>query len=402
MLLYSILLCVERCGLIALWAKLVFLHLGERSELGANVAPCGFLDGITIADRLRLRDFNGIILGDSQQTLFNMTTWEIYMFVHPYKNNSTITITLLDLQQKCCFPSESCVFLVLCCFAKSAERKERFLKLIFSLLFNVQIIFSNCWFMLFFKKNKMTVNSRQKIQISFLELKVMSSDCLFCPTKSPKPKNISIRSYRTEKSSKFSHLRSWNQRMFGILSWKVTQSGYSITKMVANSFCDDRLMVINRLIVLALDQCPHVFAKMTVRSILLQLLWFICYNKWVGLWRNSTYSSNGGWITIDLPSPLHIFIISPLNKMSLVGWNPQTFQEYICTTQLLSAIIQCRGATLWWDFIQYCDSLRWGTCCTHHRAAQCCEPATVHNCRLCWLLRGRLHKHTQRGRKELP
>lgn len=111
MLLYSILLCVERCGLIALWAKLVFLHLGERSEVGANVAPCGFLDGITIADRFRLRDFNRIIQGDSQQT-FNTATWEIYsMFVHRYENNPTIT-TVLDLQQLCCFPSESCVFLV--------------------------------------------------------------------------------------------------------------------------------------------------------------------------------------------------------------------------------------------------------------------------------------------------
>lgn len=31
-----LLLCVERSGLIAYWAKLVFLHLGEQSELGAN------------------------------------------------------------------------------------------------------------------------------------------------------------------------------------------------------------------------------------------------------------------------------------------------------------------------------------------------------------------------------
>lgn len=75
MLFCSILLCVERCGLIAHWAKLVFLHLGERSELGANVAPCGFLNGITMADRLWLRDFNGTEQGDSQKPLLN-AAWE--------------------------------------------------------------------------------------------------------------------------------------------------------------------------------------------------------------------------------------------------------------------------------------------------------------------------------------
>lgn len=71
LLFYSVLLCVERCRLIAHWAKLVFLLLGERSELGANVAPCGFLNAITMADRLWLRDFNGTEQGDSQKPLLN-------------------------------------------------------------------------------------------------------------------------------------------------------------------------------------------------------------------------------------------------------------------------------------------------------------------------------------------
>lgn len=89
-LLYSILLCVERCGLIAHWAKLVFLHLGEQSEPGANVAPCGSLNGITMADRLRLSDFNGIVQGNSQESLLNAVTWERlsnlqYMFAPAYK-----------------------------------------------------------------------------------------------------------------------------------------------------------------------------------------------------------------------------------------------------------------------------------------------------------------------------
>lgn len=78
MLLYSILLCAERCGLIAHWAKLVFLHVGDRSELGANVKACGFLNGITMADKLRLGDFNGAVKGDSEQTLFNMDAREIF------------------------------------------------------------------------------------------------------------------------------------------------------------------------------------------------------------------------------------------------------------------------------------------------------------------------------------
>lgn len=79
MLLFSILLCVERrCRLIAHWAKLVLLHLGEQSELGANVAPCGSLNGITMANRLWLRYFNGIVQGDSQQPLLNTATWEIF------------------------------------------------------------------------------------------------------------------------------------------------------------------------------------------------------------------------------------------------------------------------------------------------------------------------------------
>lgn len=36
--------------------------------------------------------------------------------------------------------------------------------------------------------------------------------------------------------------------------------------MVANYFCDDQLMAINRLIVLALDQCPYVIAQMITVS----------------------------------------------------------------------------------------------------------------------------------------
>lgn len=69
---------MKRCGLIAHWAKLVFLPLGERSELWTKVAPSGFLNGITMADGLRLRDFNGIIQSDSQPTWFNTATWEIF------------------------------------------------------------------------------------------------------------------------------------------------------------------------------------------------------------------------------------------------------------------------------------------------------------------------------------
>lgn len=91
MLLYSILSCVERCGLIAHSAKLVFLHLGERSEPGANVAPRGSLNGITMADRLRLSYFNEIVQGVSQETLLNAATCDIfklkvyvYLF-NPYK-----------------------------------------------------------------------------------------------------------------------------------------------------------------------------------------------------------------------------------------------------------------------------------------------------------------------------
>lgn len=97
MLLYSILLCVERCVLIAHQNKLVFFHLGERRELGANIEPCGFLNGVTVADQLRLRDFNETIQGDRQQTLFNMDTWEIFRVMvydwlyNPVKRNPLIS-----------------------------------------------------------------------------------------------------------------------------------------------------------------------------------------------------------------------------------------------------------------------------------------------------------------------
>lgn len=125
MLLYSILSWVERCGLIAHWAKLVFLHLGERSELGANVAACGFLDGITITDRLRLRDFNGIVQGNSQQTLFNTATWEIFILTvyvcTPLPKK--IQVPLITN------PFSPLLLCIICC-------KERFLKQLFSLLFN--------------------------------------------------------------------------------------------------------------------------------------------------------------------------------------------------------------------------------------------------------------------------
>ncbi len=58
------------------------------------------------------------------------------------------------------------------------------------------------------------------------------------------------------------------------------------------------------------------------------------------------------------------------------------------------AITQCCGIRLLWDFIQYCDRLREGTCCTHRTAVQWHKPATVQDCGLCRLLHGQLHKHT--------
>lgn len=68
--------------------------MGDRSELGANVKACGFVNSITMADKLRLGDFNGAVQGDGEQALFNMDTREIFqsrsVFLYtPKKNQKT-------------------------------------------------------------------------------------------------------------------------------------------------------------------------------------------------------------------------------------------------------------------------------------------------------------------------
>lgn len=65
----------------------------------------------------------------------------------------------------------------------------------------------------FVLKNKIPENSKENADHTFLELKVRPSNCLFCPTYSL----VSILSHRTKKI-------------------------YFITKMIANYFCDDRLI----------------------------------------------------------------------------------------------------------------------------------------------------------------
>lgn len=57
----------------------------------------------------------------------------------------------------------------------------------------------------------------------FQEPKVTLSNDFFCPTHGPKPKdiyliifNIYFQRYKTEKSSRSSHLRRWKQRMLSV------------------------------------------------------------------------------------------------------------------------------------------------------------------------------------------
>lgn len=117
MLPYSILLCVERCGLIAHWAKLVFPHLGKQSQLGANAVPCGSVNGVTMADRLRMSEFNGIVQGDSWESLLNTATWAIFKCTVCVCTCLQNTILRQHYHSTglllCCFPSGISVSLVL-------------------------------------------------------------------------------------------------------------------------------------------------------------------------------------------------------------------------------------------------------------------------------------------------